>query len=75
MEGKGNAAVKSNVKLLADTVKEVPKSGEMLHYVVQQSSKQINLIKSSNIKNCPIGSIVWQSMVGGKILSIGLSDQ
>ena len=31
MEGKENAAVKSNVKLLEDTVKEVPKSGEMLH--------------------------------------------
>ena len=50
MEGKDeNPAVKSNVKLLEDTVKEVPKSGEMLHYVVQQSSKQINLIKSPNI--------------------------
>ena len=49
MEGKENAAVKSNVKLLEDTVKEVPKSGEMLHYVVQQSSKQINLIKLTNI--------------------------
>ena len=49
MEGKENAAVKSKVKLLEDTVKDVPKSGEMLQYVVQQSSKQINLIKSSNI--------------------------
>ena len=55
MEGKENAAVKSNVKLLEDTVKEVPKSGE----IVQHSSKQINLIKLSDIKNCPIGSIVW----------------
>ena len=45
MEGKENAAVKSNVKLFEDTVKEVPKSGE----IVQQSSKQINLPKSSNI--------------------------
>ena len=49
MEGKENAAVKSNVKMLEDTVKEVRKSGEMLHYIVQQSSKQINLIKLSNI--------------------------
>ena len=49
MEGKENAAVKSNVKSLENTVKEVPKSGEILHCVVQQSSKQINLIKSSNI--------------------------
>ena len=39
MEGKENEAVKSNVKLLKDTVKEVPKSGE----IVQQSSKQINV--------------------------------
>ena len=45
MEGKENAAVKSNVQLFEDTVKEVPKSGE----IVQQSSKQINPIKSSNI--------------------------
>ena len=49
MEGKENASVKSNVKLLEDIVKEVPKSSEMLHYVVWKSSKQINLIKSSNI--------------------------
>ena len=45
MEGKENAAVKSNVKLFEDTVKDVRKSGE----IVQQSSKQINLPKSSNI--------------------------
>ena len=35
MEGKENAAVKSNAKLLEDTVKEVPKSSEMLHFAVQ----------------------------------------
>ena len=45
MKGKENAAVKSNVKLFEDTVKEVPKPGE----IVQQSSKQINLLKWSNI--------------------------
>ena len=64
MEGKENAAVKSNVKLLEDTVKEVP---------VQCCStkfKEINLIKLSNIQNCPIRSIMWQSMVGGKITGL-----
>ena len=45
MEGKEDVAVKSNVKLFEDTVKEVPKSGE----IMQQSSKQINLTTSSNI--------------------------
>ena len=49
MEGKENAAVKSNAKLFEDTVKEVPRSGKMLYCAVQQRSKHINLIKSSNI--------------------------
>ena len=35
MESKENVAVESIVKLLEDTVKEVPKSGEMLYYVVK----------------------------------------
>ena len=64
MKGKENAAVKSNVKLLEDTVKKVPKSDETLHYVVEQSLKQINLIKIKAVTFCSTHKIDQQETDG-----------